>query len=236
MKHWKGSLGLVPAFLAVSGAAHAQTIAFNTANGTVGHQNFSGSLGLDFNVVSTIEVTNLGFFDSASDGIKGSNTTITVQLYDRNNTSTPLATATFSKGKDGTLASNSGFRFSSISFLTLNAGFDGRIVASGFNSNDPNGNNGHSFGDPAPTMNAGGPGGMISFPNDPNTKTYHGWYALSGGVYPTSADPQGNVYLAGSFEFQNGPRTPEPGALALLFGISVPSLSFVYHRLRRKSA
>src|SRR5258708_1499966 len=109
MKHWKVSLGLIPALLAISGAVHAQTIAFDAASGTIGSQNFGGSLGLDFNVVKTIQVTQLGFFDSGSDGIRGGTTSITVQLFDRSNTVTPIATQTFTFGSDGSLVPGSGY-------------------------------------------------------------------------------------------------------------------------------
>src|SRR5438105_2098060 len=114
MKHWKVALGLIPALLAVSGAVHAQTIAFDVASGTIGHQAFGGALGLDFDVVSAIQVTDLGFFDSGSDRINGANTSITVQLYDRNSPAVPVTTQTFTFGNDGTLAPGSGFRFKSI--------------------------------------------------------------------------------------------------------------------------
>ena len=228
MKHWKVALGIIPAFLAVSGVAHSQTIAFDVASGTIGHQAFGGSLGLDFNVVSTIQVSSLGFFDSGSDGIKGTNTAITVQLFDRNNTVAPVATQTFTSGSAGTLASGSGFSFKSISLLTLAAGGQYRIVASGFNASDPNGHTG-SVGDPAATRNDGG--GLISFPLSGGN--YLGYYDNASLVYPNNQDPA-DSYLAGSFQFAKAVVvTPEPGAWGLLFGATVPGM-LLYRRMRRK--
>jgi hypothetical protein len=224
MKYGKVSLGLIPAFLAVSGAAHAQVIAFDVASGTVGNQNFGGSLGLDFDVVSSIQVTQLGFFDSGSNGITAG-TTITVQLYDRNNTATPLSTQTFNNGAPGTLAPGSSFSFKGIPVITLAPGFQGRIVAFGFNAANPDGNTGiaHSW---TRIDNTGL--GAISFPST-------GGFFNVGTGYPTGADT--NTYLAGSFVFQRiVALTPEPGALALLGGLMIPGALLTYRRLRRKTA
>jgi hypothetical protein len=47
----------------------AQVIIYDAVEGTVGNQEFGGSLGMDFEVNSDIVVTDLGAFDSGSDGL-----------------------------------------------------------------------------------------------------------------------------------------------------------------------
>jgi hypothetical protein len=53
---------------------------------TAGDSNHSGSLGADFVVTESIEVTELGAHDSAGDGFGGA---VTVQIWSRNDRSTP---------------------------------------------------------------------------------------------------------------------------------------------------
>ena len=86
--------------------AKAAIIAYDPAAGTVGNQNFGGALGIDFNVISGIEITELGVFDSASDGLANS---LTATLYNRA-TQTALATLTFTPGDPGTLTNGSRFK------------------------------------------------------------------------------------------------------------------------------
>src|SRR5262245_34395250 len=55
-------------------------IAYVIPAGTAGNQNFSGTLGMEFDVANAIIVTQLGVFDDNSDGL---NLPITARLYDR---------------------------------------------------------------------------------------------------------------------------------------------------------
>src|SRR4051794_25328607 len=51
-------------------ATHAQVVAYRVAAGTFGNQDaFGSALGMDFNVNAPITVTQLGVFDSGSDGL-----------------------------------------------------------------------------------------------------------------------------------------------------------------------
>ena len=158
------------------------TIPFVVAAGQVGNQNFGGALGMDFNVgASPITVTSLGAFDDGSNGING---TINVRLYDRTNTAVPLASAAFTGTTQQLIG---GSRFSPIAALTLPAGFQGRIIADGYNALELNGNGGPW------TTDSGG--GAITFGTT-------GFYALAPGGYTTNTDGgPGNRYAAGTFAF-----------------------------------
>src|SRR5260370_38249721 len=60
-------------------ASAAATVAYNDPTGT-GNQTYTGSLGMDFNVISPILITALGAYDSDQNGFNG---TITTDIYDR---------------------------------------------------------------------------------------------------------------------------------------------------------
>src|SRR2546423_1481323 len=57
----------------------APAIAYQVPGGTLGNQAFGGSLGMDFNVNQPVVVTQLGVFDSGSDGLQ---LPLTARLYD----------------------------------------------------------------------------------------------------------------------------------------------------------
>ena len=66
----------------------AVTLAYSVPANTPGNQAFSGSLGMDFDVTQPVQVTELGCFDDSGNGI-AAGTTITVQIWRRNNKGTP---------------------------------------------------------------------------------------------------------------------------------------------------
>ncbi len=68
-----------------------------------GQSNHLGTLGLDFNVVTPINVTQLGAFDSGSDGFARA---INVYIYDRNSSANPLTKVTFGAAGAGTITSS----------------------------------------------------------------------------------------------------------------------------------
>ena len=79
--------------------------------GVTGNGNYTGTVGTDFKVEETVEITHLGVFDSANNGIAGS---VTVRLHRVNENGTPdvlgddssaalLATQVFSNATPGTL-------------------------------------------------------------------------------------------------------------------------------------
>ena len=183
-------------------------IVYGIPAGTAGTQDYDGALGNDFDVLNPdgIVVTRLGVFDDLSDGL---NSTITVGIFDRT-TATLVGSAISLNGNDGSL--EDGTRFVAlVSPLTLPAGFQGSIVAQGYNSSERNGNAG--TGSTPGTTDDGG--GAISFVG--------GSRFGPGGVfaYPTSVDAgPANRYHAGNFDFN---VVPEPSASAL-FGLAAIGL------------
>src|SRR5438093_13705581 len=86
-------------------------IAYEVPAGTVGNQAIAGlGVGNDFRVIRPITITQLGVFDSRTNGIQGS-TVLTVQLYERNARSgTLLETLTFDAASPGTRQGGSLFK------------------------------------------------------------------------------------------------------------------------------
>ena len=164
-------------------------IAYGVPGGTAGTQAYNGALGNDFDVLSPdgIVVTRLGVFDDLSDGL---NSTITVGIFDRT-TATLVGSAISLNGNDGSL--EDGTRFVAlVSPLTLPAGFQGSIVAQGYNSSERNGNAG--TGSTPGTTDDGG--GAISFVGGSRFGP-DGVFA-----YPASVDAgPANRYHAGNFDF-----------------------------------
>lgn len=204
----------------VTSAAHAQEITALESVRGVGNQDFTGSLGMDFNVnAGGITVTSLGAFDSGQDGFVNS---ISVGIFDRNTQtllfSTELTTAT------SVLQGQS--RFSDIGRFFLGEG-QYSIVAQGFSGADLNGN--VTFGGPAPTINTGG--GSIAFVG---TARYDA-ARTPALVFPGTADSgPANQYDAGTFEFLSGQLAPEPGTFALLSLGLFPVAAMVARRRRAK--
>lgn len=124
----------------------AASTAYSVGSGTVGTQAYAGSLGMDFDVIRPVQITELGCFDSGSNGLSR---TITVVLWSRNQNGTPgstaddlpgtvLASEIFTAGSPGTLSG--GQRFKALaSPLTLPAG-SYTILGYNYGSGEPNGN------------------------------------------------------------------------------------------------
>ncbi len=122
-----GQTSLESAVVSITPNPRRGGIAYLNPSGLAGNQAFGGSLGMDFDVAHALKVTRLGVFDDGSDGL---NLAITVALYDRKNQS-KLAGFEFSANNPGELVAGS--RFLDLTTpLTLPAGFEGCIVASGY--------------------------------------------------------------------------------------------------------
>lgn len=184
-------------------------IAYDVPAEQPGNQSWTGSLGLDFNVLSAIRILGLGVFDSDGDGVLG---TISVGIYSRTSQSPVTPTLSFS-GASGVLIGSS--RFQALPApVDLGPG-EYSVVAWGFGPSDLNGNlgcvglsGGNCFPENAftlSTLDSGG--GLISFVGSAR-------YSTSAGVFPTSIDsgPE-NRYHAGTFSYQ---AVPEPSTLALM--------------------
>ena len=156
--------------------------------GTIGNQAYNGSLGIDFNVNTPIVVTQLGVFDSGSNGLA---VPITARLYNRD-TQAQLTSLVFAAGSgatSGTLVGGS--RFLTLATpISLPAGFRGTIVAENYQGSEPNGN---TFGGGAAWTTDSG-SGTISFVG--------GARYGSLGLFPTNVDAGPvNRYAAGTFKF-----------------------------------
>jgi hypothetical protein len=199
------NLGLAfAALLLVANVGQAVTVIAYDNTFTAGqpNQDFGNSLGLDFNVNQTIQITALGAYDSGLtsqlSGVNGSG--VTVGIYDRTTDSLVAGstTVTFTPSNAGTQINADAFL--PVSF-TLSPG-SYSVVA--FNDNNYNSFNAthQTTSNPTSTENSGG--GLISFVGD-------GRYSF-GFVYPTMVDGgPSNRYDAGTFQFSA--VTPEPSTL-----------------------
>jgi hypothetical protein len=195
------------------------TTAYLVPAGTVGNQAFNGAVGMDFDVNPNqpIEVSELGVFDSGSDGLQ---TTITVKLYNRDTgqvvtQGAEVAQLTFAAGNTGELIGGS--RFLALSTpLFLPAGFHGSIVAEGYGNGEELGNAliaGTWSPGPFPWTTADG-GGEINFVGS-------GRFG-SAGDYPTN--PGGgpvNCFAAGTFMFGSGAPFALDDSYSLAFGTTL---------------
>lgn len=194
--------------------ATAQFTALDSTR-TTGNQGWTGPLGMDFDVLAPITVTQLGAFDSGLDGFLA---TITVGIFDRATMSLVGSSVTLT-GTNQALSGQSRF-FDVADFGLSPGGYS--IVAHGFSSSDPNGNTG--LGGSGPTVNGGG--GLISFVN---SARYGNFGAPFG--YPTNIDTgPANRYDAGTFTYVAA--VPEPEIYAMM-GLGLGLLGWMGRR--RKS-
>jgi hypothetical protein len=180
---------------AAASAVLADTIAYVVPSGVSGNQNYTGALGMDFNVNSAIVVTQLGVFHTCA-GFDDLHAPLQARLYQRNDTdptnSTLLATIDFPINDPGTVIDSSLFK-PLPSPITLPAGFAGTIVASGYG--DPE-NNGNTHGGPATKWHTDDGGGLISFVGG-------GRYGNDPTMFPGTVDGGPvNRYGAGTFIYK----------------------------------
>lgn len=204
------ALAALVSFGAVESArAGLITQAYSTGTAT-GNQNFTGNLGVDFNVNSAITVTAVGAFDSG--GLPFSN--MDVAIFDRTtglvvsgtevHLDAPPPASTFASGNY--LFENLG------SVVTLGPG-SYSIVAVGFNNTNLDLNENQAGNLPLISTDSGG--GLVSFVGngrfDGNTTLdLPAQTVAEQGYSGTSA----HVFGGGSFIFTSA--TPEPGSLVLL--------------------
>jgi hypothetical protein len=202
--HWhQGNLGLGYGDVRTTFTATAYIV----PEGTAGNQDYSGPLGMDFTVTRPTTVTALGVFDDKSDGLA---TSLTVQLWLRDNKGTPfspqddrgvwvLASETFDSQAPGVLEQGSRFRALPVP-LVLVPGFY-TIAAHGYNNRERNGNSGGS----APRWEVGDSDATLRFVGGAR-------YGPRGSSeFPGTVDTgPANRYAAGTFQYEATTPVPLP--------------------------
>jgi hypothetical protein len=221
MKRLQIVISCAVALLIGSQSARADVWAYTSPNtGVSPLQAWTGSLGLDFNVNTSIYVTALGAFNSKGDG-KVNSGTILVGIFNRDTGVEVTPTAEFSSGGGTYTLSPGGFDITQSIAKTLLSPGEYSIVAVGFSGTDPNGNDGNGTS-PASTVNNGG--GLISFVG---TARYTFKTDL---VLPEIIDSgPDNRYDAGTFAYT---ATPEPA----FYGVMALGLSGLFVVVRRRRA
>jgi hypothetical protein len=185
-------------------------IAYSTPQNTAGNQGYGGALGMDFNVSSPVQITDLGCFDDLSDGL-ASDTVITVKLWQRNDNGTPddpaddtgiavLATQTFTNTSAGTLENGNRFKPLPVPVTLTNGAYT--IVAYGFNANERNGN-GAGDNPPLPPLTLNTGGAAVQFVGRSR-------WGDNTSAFPVNADAMVAQYAAGTFKFQVLPNASFP--------------------------
>ena len=169
-------------------------LAYMIEQGTVGNQNFTGALGMDFILDEPIRVLELGAFDSGADGLKRP---ITVTMWARNDQGSPdfaddsgdeiLGEVQFIEENDGEL--RDAHRMIELDDDVILEPGSYSIVASGYGDGEPNGN-------------VGTPGMSVS---DNQIITFVGGSRFGNDTiaWPTAIDGGPvNRYAAGTFSFE----------------------------------
>jgi hypothetical protein len=190
--------------------AWADFVALNSMR-VVGTQTYTGALGMDFDVMVPILVTELGAYDSGQDGLTNA---ISVGIFNRQTQALVGNSATVTSANPLV-----GFsRFSNVSDFVLGVG-EYSIVAQGFGELDWNGNSGvGAHPEMTPIIDTGG--GLITFVGSGRAlDDALGWRFWPPEqprfIYPTWSDGgPANRYDAGTFMYSA--NVPEPATFALL--------------------
>ncbi|MDG2125391.1 MAG: hypothetical protein P8J87_16935 [Verrucomicrobiales bacterium] len=203
-------LAVLAAGLAIATTASAGTLAYEVPAGAFGNQDFGGALGMEFNVrnAAGIDVTQIGAFDSGSDGLAVG---ITVALYDR--ATETIVPGTQTVVTDANSTANGGHRTVTLGApIHLPVG-NYAVVAQGYGAGDSNGN--------APAIgqftNAGG--GAIRFVGTSR------WG--NAGTYPANPEIAGtrpDKYVAGTFTFDNTPDVLTRNTVAIEVPAGTPGI------------
>ena len=181
--------------------ADLRRTAYRIATGTAGNQNYGQPLGMDFNATRTIRVTSLGVFDSGSNGLSS---TLTAQLWRRNENGTPgiftddsgsavLASRTFTAADPGTLVGGSRFKPLAAPLDLAPGAYT--MAAYGYSAAEMNGNLGVGT---ASWTTDGGLGNAIQFVGGSR-------YGTANGAFPNVVDTgPANRYAAGTLQYFDG--------------------------------
>ena len=194
----------------------------------VGQQAFTGTVGMEFDVnAQSIQITSLGVFDSGGDGFHH---VLTAYIFNRD-TEAVVASQTFYGTSDSTAGVLEGYnRFLPVAgTLVLTPGHY-VIAASGF-ANDSAGsdmNGAETLTGYVPdTFNDGG--GLITAV----APSVFAEAVLGGGAYPNSHFGDALAYNAGTFQFTL--YVPEPGSVAMVFGLSGAGISLALRKGKRQA-
>jgi hypothetical protein len=221
---------LAAAVMLTAGAASAEFVAYtgqpNPPFVSPPLQAYGGSLGMNFTVNSAIVVDQMGVFNAAANGVISGN--LQVALFEQNPDSSwslvPGTYADFTPSNSGTpdLVNDGPYDlYQAIAPVLLQPG-DYAVVAVGFDSADPDGNE-----------NNGGVGatedtsGLLSYTGAEYTVPENGLLAFPN----TPFYGQPNVFDAGTFEFS---QAPEPASF-ILIGTGLVLVTFAGLRKRRSS-
>ncbi len=173
-------------------------IGFHTAylveSGVPGNQAYGGSLGMDFEVLEEVRVTDLGVFDDDSDGLF---LTIDAQLWSRSGDSgvAVLASETFTPGDPGTLEGGSRFKPLGAPLILPPGSYT--MVAYGYGATEQNANQGSTS-----------IGGLDIDTGESSLQFVGGSRYGSAGVFPATDDAgPANRYAAGTFKFSPNSAT-----------------------------
>ena len=152
------------AILASSRPSAAQGyVAYDAPPGTTGNGATPGIVvGNDFRVIQPITVTQLGVFDSGTNGIQGS-TVLTVQLYERSgrHNGTLLDSVTFDAVNPGQRVGANLFKLLPTPLTLLPGNYT--IAAYGFDDTEPYGNAGTLYTNSPPPWTVNDGGGLLQF-------------------------------------------------------------------------
>lgn len=177
-----------------------------------GNHGFGGSVGSDFQVNQSIDITHLGAFDSLGNGL---NSTITVKIWSKTsfaaNTGVELISLQLFGSTDPITLEH---RFSTlVTPLTLGPGFY-TVSASGYSSTEQLGNANNPGLTLTRAVDSGG--GLLTFGQSRFSSTPAVFPSTSG---PFSSAGGPHVFVAGSFMYEATQVTtpiPEPSGLALV--------------------
>ena len=184
------------------GFSESNVTAYGVPSGTVGSQTYSGALGMDFDALRPVTVSELGCFDSGANGLSR---TITVVLWSRRQNGTPanpaddtagtvMASEVFTTASPGTLTGTQ--RFKPLATPLLLPAGSYTMVAYNYGSGEPNGNNAAFLN----SVNAGS--GALAFVG---TSRYGSATVPSSPAASWPGSPDGGPaarYAAGTFRFR----------------------------------
>lgn len=207
-----GSMGILASAVLLLPASVQAADLFVASPSAAGNHYFSGTYGLDFEVLQAVTVTSLGVFDADRNGIAGA---VSAAVFQNGAAVSPQVSFAGAGA-----AGAAGYTYRMIAPLTLQPGIY-QIAAWGFSSTDQ-----------AYNSNAG-PGGTISFTANPALRFLGASYSTGAGAAGSIADPVGTRYGAGSLQFATlSAAVPEPASWLMM----VAGLALVGVGLRRRPA